>query len=478
MRIKGFISFTTDTGKKIEGYNAITQLGDAYFKAKALREVASMRGIEEGMDFIDNQMVNYYNTYPTYNINRGLCVYLLNLTEQEKATLQYTNTLPIYKPNTFDIDDSKVVGWASLDRTSTQAKQGTFNARAATTVLDDMTTSLSWQWEKGKTVGTFNCIVLGTACIGSGKNRYHGTSVWRGLEVNDVIASETVSQGYMLPPGIAGITSTDEILLGNASEPQKARIKLNLSTKIKTELTSEDAAYDFKLISSEYQSVVVGTKFFYIYNRYVWVYDTTAKTHTNTNIYTDRASVKTMFVMDNHLYVPMNSTVLYAYELSTYTNVSSKNINISALLGIPLNTEFFNGNDPSNSSYCNFDKIGIHNYGSNYAIRYVVNSGDYTTCNCVIVSNLKAPSTIDVVPHMMNSSVYTINGQLTWFRKNVVDELYRYIKGFSADYNVFGTYGVKKCLAVGNMLSYKVLETPQTIEATEIAQVEYSYKYQ
>jgi hypothetical protein len=328
MKIKGIIKFSTDKGKNVEVQNNTTILGDMYFNAQTKRWVAAQRGIEEGFDFIKSVMLSMSNTTATLaGVNDNITVYLLNLTQQEIEQLTAeSQLLPIYTPGTFEIDHSKIVGWASIDRTSTQAKQGVFTARRADMILDDWVSSLAWNWEAGKATGQFNCIAIGFNVVNTGSSRYNGVSIYRGLERNDYLAGETLPSGFMCRPNVTGITGPNEILLGDATQGKKARVKVDLVSKTRVELTPGDAAYDFPLSRADWPQLIIGDKLYYfIYtDNYLWVYDMTAKTHTATSISANYKQV--LFTYGDYIYISSSQSRYYAYNKLTLARSSGNDL--------------------------------------------------------------------------------------------------------------------------------------------------------
>ena len=482
-KVKGVIRFSTikedgTVTKDLTVPNTITELGDMLFKSTgAMNHFAILRGLEEGVDFVNSPLFKMDNgtTARAGDDDNNLCVYLLNLTEADKASLSAASqVLPIYTPGSFTIDSSKIVGWASLDRSSIQAKQGILSRRAPETILDPKQSSIAWEWAVGKATGTFNCIAIGVNVVNTASYLYNGLCIFRGLENNDIFAGDPNPSGYYARPGISGITSATEILLGGTTTNGMARIKYDMVSKIRTELQPTDAAYDFKLSKSDASQVIIGNKLFYIKDSYIWVYDTVAKTHTNTNIYPSKSWI---FTYNGYLYAPGSASTCYAYDISTYANVSAQNKTITDMLGIPSTDAFYNPLTASSYRTFNYWKIG--NYGStgNFIISFDYSDRNYK--RAFVVSNLfAANSIVAMLPRVSSTAAYTINSEIVVFEYNAQDNLIQYINGLTAtQYSGFGSYGTKWSKFFGNMISFKVYDTPQTIAADEVAKVEYAYTY-
>lgn len=472
MKIKGIIKFSTDKGKNVEVQNNTTVLGDMYFKAKATRDYAIQRGVEGGFDFIQSVLVDAYNITPKLaGPNDALTVYLLNLSQQEIANLTaQSQLLPIYQAGTFDIDHSKIVGWASIDRTSTQAKQGIFTARAGENLLDEWIVSLAWNWEVGKALGSFNCIAIGLNVVNTNSKRTNGIAIYKGLENNDFQAGEPLPSGFMCRPGVSGITGANEILLGGTITNGKARVKYDLVAKTPINLDPTDQAYDFPLSKADKPQVVVGDKLYYWVesSNYLQQYDMTTKTHTQTSIQSQYKTI--LVVLGDYLYVASGWTVLKAYNKNTLAAVTSADINY-ANIKFPYD---WLGLTNTDLSY-----IRIGNFGNSGIIITRHNTNDNAFISGVVMQDLTSGVVLGIAPLAGTSTVYDINNEKVFFTHSVKDELYRGFTGQTATtYTNFGTHGVKYSKWLGNMLSFKVFDTPQTIATDEVARVEYAYKYE
>lgn len=480
MKIKGIVDLQIGD-RRITKNNAVTVLGDAYFSAKAHRWFAAQRTIEEGYSFIQSWLLSDGGSsmVDLANEHDNITVYLLNLTQEElDAITPETQLLPIYKAGTMEIDHAKVVGWASVDRTSTKAKQGVFTPRKSNRVLDDWMSSLAWEWAPGKTEGTsFNCIAIGLNVVNDSSTRFNGINVFRGIESNDFVAGETRASGYMCRPGVQGITSPTEILLGGDTVDGRARIKVDLVAKTRVELTQEDATYDFPLVKADKPQVIIGNKMYYFNGDTadLWVYDTVAGVHSDTgiNCYSTGVYLNTLLSYNGYIYVAGTSTTLYAYNPSTYTRVSSADIS-TANLGIPTDLNAYNDYNTR------LNYISISNYANEgYIIAYTA-SQDLKYKRAVVVSDLKPNSIVKILSLIGSTVAYSINNEIVHFDYYVTDEIYRGLDDNQSekDVDLFGQHGVKYCRFVGNMLSYLKYAEPQTIPASDVAKVEYCYKYE
>lgn len=471
MKIKGLISFSTDKGQDLKVENTTTKLGDMYFNAQAKRWFAVQRGIEEGVDFIKSTLLSMNGTAATLaGVNDNICVYLLNLTPEEITALNVeSQLLPIYTPGTFEIDHSKILGWASIDRVSTQAKQGIFTSRSGDTILDDQISSLAWNWEAGKAAGSFNVIAIGLNVVNTGSSKYNGVAIYRGLERNDYMAGQALPSGYMARNNITGITGANEILLGDALTPKKARVKFDLVAKTRTELKVGDPAYDFPLSRADWPQLIVGDKLYYYIdnNNYLQVYNMTSGVHAQTSV-SNGGARNILFTYNNCLYVWGDNYTLNAYNLGTLVAESAQNIKMA---DIKFPTDFKTINNMTH-------QYGISNYNDGTSIIFTVIDNSIVNQRAIVMSDPKTNSVIKIC-HRLNSVVnYKINNETVYFDYNVTDEIFKLLNKLTAtDYNSFGTHGVKYSKWTGNMLSFRVFDAPQTIAADEVARVEYAYKY-
>ena len=470
MKIKGFIHFSTDKGQELNVQNATTTLGDMYFNAQAKRWVAAQRGIEEGFDFIKSIMLSMSSTTAILaGVNDNLTVYLLNLPQAElDALTPDAQLLPIYLPGTFELDHSKIVGWASIDRTSTQSKQGIFAKRAASNVLDEWISSLAWQWDAGKATGSFNCIVVGFNVVNTESSKYNGVAVYRGLESNDFLAGESLPSGYMARPNITGITGPNEILLAGTTVGT-ARIKYDLVSRTGVELQPGDAAYDFPLSRADWPQLIVGDKLLYFVgaDTYLREYDMVTGVHTTTALYVGYKQI--LFVKGDYIYISSTSNRLYAYDKTTLARVTTGDIYMTDM---KLPTDFINS---SNYSY----NYAFANYGNSEDILVTVWDVDAKDQRAIVMQDLKTDSITKILPRVYSAVNYSINNEVYNFEYYIKDEeIYRNLQGLTATlYTGYGQHGVKMSKFSGNMLSFKTFDTPQTIASDEVAKVEYAYKY-
>lgn len=451
--------------------NTITHLGDAYFSAKSKQYIGAMRGIEQGFDFIQSELgiirpssssVARIGLADSHN---NLTIYLLNLSQLDLDNLTAESSiLPIYT-DTYDIDNSKIVGWASMDRISSQAKQGIFAPRVAETILDDFINSLAWQWGVGKTVGSsFNCIAIGFNLVNTNSSRFNGMSIYRGLESNDVFGGEVVAGGFMLRPNIAGITGPNEILLGGrtSADYDLGRVKYDMVSKTSIELNPVDKGYDFPLSKSDSAQVIIGDRLFYFkkVGNYLHYYDMTTGTHTQSSV--SSANQKTLFSYNGYLYTYYNTTTLRAYNPVTLARVSSADI-VIADLNLPVDLY----------KTLSFNNITIGNHRDGYIITY----SDNNIKQAIIRADLLLGSSIVcIIPKISSVVNYTINNEVVFFDYNTPDDIYKDLL-FENAYMGFGTNGVKYSKYAGNMLSFLKYTEPQTIASDDIITVEYAYKY-
>lgn len=479
MRVKGIVDLEI-AGNNIVKNNTITKLGDMFYKAKSLRWFAATRTIEQGFDFIQSFLISSGGStmIDLAGVDDNITIYLLNLTQTELDSLTAdSQLLPIYKTGTFEIDHSKIVAWASVDRTSNQAKQGTFTKRGANRYLDDLITSLAWEWSGDKVGGTsFNCMSIGVNTVNDGSTRFNGFNIFRGLESNDFIAGETRGSGYMARPNILGITSPTEILLGGSTVDGRARIKLDLVNRVDTELQPGDAAYDFPLVKSDEPQCIIGDKMFYFVVEDLWVYDMNLGTHADTGVNGYNSYVlKTLFTYNGYLYIAGSYYDLYAYDPLTYSRVSSQDLDVRNLPCIPSDIY------PEQAYYYKLNYISISNYADNFIIART-NSKDLIDKRAIVVSDLTTASIVKILPCIGSIVAYEINNEMYHFEYYVTDEIFKGLddnqESSLVDVDGFGQYGVKYCKHVGNLLSFVKYDTLQQIPSDEGARIEYNYKYE
>ena len=477
----GVILVETESGRELAKVkNTVTNLLEEYVAAQSLGFMyAGNSAIEAGENFVFSPIAhdNYGLTfYP--NADSLITVYLLNLSEAEKAALnKSSNILPVYDGE-FNIDSSKIVGYATATYTAKEPKQGYLIPTTGTTLANPRCHGLKFQWDTGVLSGTYNAIAIGFNVT---KYPYSGVSIYRGLETNNKVLGENASDGYMIKPGIKSsdgsivITGENEILLGDSSATQYGRKILNLVTGEVTFLASDDIRYGFPLVKAYFPQLCTGNYFVYSDGSSLYQLDLSTKSKSKI------ATGYDCFIYNGYVYSRYNTTTYRAYALNTLTYASSKNLTIANMNFPPAFLE-------SKNSYA----YGISNIGDNYLLTYRYNYGtndsmSYPYMMALICSNPSdiAGSIIEIVPYLNTFNGSVIAGKKVFFNyifphSAIYQNNYYYRNSAGTGSINFKKNGVKMTTEglYGNLLSFKTFDTDQQIPTGEGLKLTYYYTFE
>lgn len=485
MKMRGHIRVLTekDGVEKVlfDVENAVTELFEEAVASYGLDGLYSyMSCIQGGQNFLfGSGPVNdstYTMNYAT-NKNSQLTVYFLNLPDAEKAALsKKSNILPLYTSDCV-IDDSKIVGYATCNYTSTAAKEGYLTAYSGVNLVNPRRHTLKFKWDVGVMSGTYNAIAVGSNIL---ENVGNGMTICRGLETMNVALGEVVCGGYFLRNGIKTadytITDDNEILLGGADNNSVARNVLNLSTGELTILATTDHRYGLPLVASGSAQLVVGDYFVYqnngsngFYRRPISSGFSSTATSTISSL---QVSKNSLFLYNGYLYIQKNASTFYAYNSTTFAAVSSEHKTIADCnMPAKMQTTFTTN---SSSAYAAITQVG-----ENYLVQDAVNGLGVICSNPFDVLG----TLIKIVPRSYFYNSCVVNGT----------ELYFYTGGGKFFGNkTFATYptasgtvmgyknglGIVKENLTGNLLSFATFDTPQAVSTTEATCLEYYYTFE
>lgn len=463
--------------------NAVTELFEEAVASYGLDGLYSyMSCIQGGQNYLfatsPSPESSYALNYAT-NKNRNITVYFLNLTDAEKAALsKQSNVLPLYTSDCV-IDDSKIVGYATSNYTSTAAKEGYLSAYSGINLINPRRHALKFKWNVGVMSGTYNAIAVGLNVL---DNEGTGLAIGRGLETTNVAVGEVACGGYFLRPGIKTadytITEDNEILLGGVDVADAARNVLNLSTGEMTLLASTDHRYGLPLIASGLPQLVVGDYLVYqnasngaaFYRRPISSSFATTATNTISSL---QLSKKSIFTYNGYLYIQKNISTFYAYNPTTFSAVSSQNISIANCnMPAKIQTTFTTNNT---SVYASITQVG-----ENYLVQDASN-GFGIICSDptdVIGTMMK------IVPRSYFYNSCVVNGTNLYFYNGAGSKFFggnNYATYPTASETVKG-YKNGVCIVkenlVGNLLSFATFDTPQSVSTTEATCLEYYYTFE
>ena len=485
MKMRGHIRVLTekDGVEKVlfDVENAVTELFEEAVASYGLDGLYSyMSCIQGGQNFLfGNGPVNDSNYTMNYatNKNSQLTVYFLNLPDAEKAALsKKSNVLPLYTSDCV-IDDSKIVGYATCNYTSTAAKEGYLTAYSGVNLVNPRRHTLKFKWNVGVMNGTYNAIAVGLNIL---ENKGYGLFICRGLETMNVALGEVVCGGYFLRNGIKTadytITEDNEILLGGADNNSVARNVLNLATGEITILSTTDHRYGLPLVASGSAQLVVGDYFVYqnngansFYRRPISSEFSSTATSTLSSL---QGSKNSLFLYNGYLYIQKNASTFYAYNPTTFSAVSSQHIAIANCnLPTDMQTTFTTNNT---SAYA-----AIIQVGENYLVQDAKNGFGIICSNPTDVLG----SMIKVVPRSFYYNSCVINGTVYYFYTGggkffggKTTAIYPTASG-----TVIGAkngLGIVKENLTGNLLSFATFDTPQAVSTTEATCLEYYYTFE
>ena len=413
------------------------------------------------------------------------CIYLLNLTPEEQGLLNKTMNKNPLLSQSLQIDQSKLIGWASFDYVGTDDKRGTLTPQVDTLrlspVVDGTKYGMSFKWAAGKMNGTFNTVILGTNIF---TDKLTGCSLAKGIDSMNPAIGEAVAAGDFLCPNVQTVggvvmTGPNEILLGDGNSATTARRVLNLLTGECVELTSNDPRYNAYLFSEPHAYIgdgrilVQSATTTYVYN-----YNGTTTT-TNKTL---QSSSCGFAIKDNLIYVKdrtSGSCKFNAYSMETLNAVSASNITVS------LDTSIF-GTD--------FRSWYLSNFMDKFVLISADDADGMPTLGEVrgfIFSDITSPMTS--FEGVYNGNIGS-NVQVVDTHESITDYVYVVfrtlnIKPGTGSDSVYPPSGVATPVArngvklvfdegyCGQVFTYSTLETPVTVSGTEGLIIDYMFHF-
>lgn len=475
LKLKGFIKiFEIDAeGNKTlvdEINNTVTPLGKRMALADSMG--TRLKGAyynTEGLLSVDSTIGKWSQNSSQYSPStdeKGLCLYLLNLSEEQKATVNSSSVLlPIYDSN-FALNHEIITGYATSKVSSSSSKEGTAPITALDCQHNLTNTDIVLQvfrFDAGIATGTYNTLAIGSA---THTDAYSGMAVWKSLEFySPLINGQKVPEGYYLRHGVTinGVqfTSSTQWLLGDPTSPKTARIILDFATNTKVALDPSDPRYDYPLGIGTFPQVLTDSFMFY---------NTTFSNCKKVNLATGEVSdsslnsaSESLFIHNGYLYKAYSNSNLRAFNPQTMSAVSSANINFSAM-NIP---NYASGNSIRVGS---FDETSflVSNYSNGEAFV------------CTDLTNVGG-SLIAVYPMIKSSVTYEINGVRYFVRgyeSGYTNDL-QLISSPSSTSSILNTNrSLAICETAGNMVSFAFRSAPYEKTAEKGIIVEYGYRFE
>lgn len=474
LKLKGFIKiFEIDAeGNKTlvdEINNSVTPLGKRLALADSMGTRVKYAAFNtEGVLSVHSSLGSWQQNPSEYAQNtseEGLCLYLLNLSADQKAALTSSSTLlPIYNSD-FSLNGDVITGYATSKVTSSSAKEGV----SATTALDcqhNLTNTdvvlQAWRFDAGIATGTYNTLAIGTA---THSNAFSGLSVWKTLDFyTPLISGQLLPYGFYLRHGVTingtQFTSDTQWLLGDPTSPSKARIILDFATNTKVALDPSDPRYDYPLGVGYMSQVITDEYLFYSPTVLNTVRVTLSSGETST--LSLNSATPSLLYYNNYIYKAYGSSNLRAYNPSTLASVSSGNITFSAM-NIP--------------NYSSGNVIRCCNYGDYFL---VANFTQNVAFICSDLTNV-GDSLIEMLPFIVDACVYDINNSryfLTSYDSGKYPDLRYMGSPTSASTTIQSAYGLRICETAGNMISYAFRSEAYEKTAEKGIIVEYGYTFE
>ena len=483
LKMRGIIQILDENDSILsEVENAVTYFWEDFVAAAGLDVFyTGVSAVEAGQSFICSPIFNnsgYFNYQAGFNLLP--CIYLLNLPDSIKSSLsKNTNLLPVYDSN-FEINSDYIVGIGTATYSTTEAKQGYLEVPTGANLVNHRKHGLKWKWDAGVLSGTYNCIAIGFNVM---HDIYSGACIFRGLEANNQFLGETAGAGYLVVPNVKSedgavvITGENEILLGDSTATQKGRKVLNLLTGEVTLLDSADIRYNFPLNDARYAQTCING--FWVYCNGSSVKKVDVKTKAETTI---ASTGYDFFIYNGFLYSKYSSTVYRAYSLSTWAYSSSGNLTI-ANMGFPA--DFLE----TKSGFT----LRVSNVGDNFLVsyHYAYSGGAWTGGSnymgkCLICSDIEnvSSSIIEVLPYINTNLGVLVGGKKYFFNNfvpqsmNSANQIY-YMNAAGTGTLTMKKNGLKMTTEglYGNMMSYKIYDTDQTIPSDKALKISYTYTF-
>ncbi len=497
MHCIGKIKVKSDKGTlDLDVTNTVTQLFEEIVAHEGIDGIfANASPIEGGQTWILSNAGAITQKYVQYRDNADsgfqITVYLLNLQDSEKNGLNSkSNVLPVYTSALNAIDDSKIVGYATVKVAATKTKEGYLIPLEGETLVSHRRHGLQWKWEPGVLSGSFNAICVGVNVLND-RNIYNGITLMRSVENNNKLLGENNENGYFMIPGVKSEdggtvwTEDNEILLGGVkiNDYNKSRFVFNLETGERKSINSDDVRYDLTLQRPiDYLQAHIGD-YYICYNSGTKDIKTKeSKTSIVQGNYYD-----SVFELDGYIYSAYSFSTythemtLYAYNKETLSRESEhdKTITIPSTFERPRIFKY-NENYLLTDSYYYFDSIS-DNKGS-----------IYDKGKSIVFSNLDdiENSIIEIIPAVQALNFAFINNKPYFFTSDYSNRsqnthtdasigVYYYNDPSSYSQQVYKN-GLKYTTEgmYGNLFSFKTFDSQQQIPEGEGVKLQYYYTFE
>lgn len=246
VRIEGFIE--VEIINKVDNVrrtykNTITKGGKQFLLAHSAAQMLNMSASMRGNAMVNGGIMNRYLNASTtssgsivgsadlsFSHNYCLTNLLLNLGDLQTGLTENSTYVNLFD-STGVIDKNKVVGYANNNVSPTaNGREGSIDYCKDEYVVDGTVVCERWKYPEGVATGTIDTIAMAPAGWRGGTTGLGGQRFSKCIDkVNLQQATFGARSTRFCPPGIAGFTSNDEILI-NYSQDSVSRHKYNIST--------------------------------------------------------------------------------------------------------------------------------------------------------------------------------------------------------------------------------------------------------
>jgi len=499
-KIRGFVEIeivnpTTGIHRVIKT-NTVTNIGKLLMLSKSANDIlmefgGSPYGRVRSVDLLGSYVGGKVNTIDSaFNVkakqDNGLNLYLANLDSGVTLT-EDTKYVDLLDSN-FDVDYTKVVGFANSRDVSANTREGVQDFTRPNHMINDKCVANRWKFAEGVATGTFNHLLIMPGIHGDFKTNgiYLKKCISRINQFEDV-----ADFGNMfIIPGATGLTGPNEILL-NYNRNNINRWRHNLATGEVTQVESNDIGYNVPMYETYDQVYVDG--FLYLLctdGRIRKINTTTGDVVTSSNILGSYVTHGASMFYNGTNLITMNGNNTYEGSYDDRSRVYTVNINtLSASSVYKVNWTGWGG-IPAGWSR---NRMIVKKCGAYYFVHH-----GYEVIMCTDLMDIKGSRVNAFLAHP--DTHYVSDGVDIWTiekgvhnfsyesiednKSNTPDNLL-YIRIYNRvrdndtyrDYN-YTTSGIWiGKLWCGNLISFVKLATPITKSATDIMHVAYGYEF-
>jgi len=494
-KIRGFVEIeivnpTTGIHRVIKS-NTVTNLGKLLMLSKSANNIlmefgGSPYGRVRSTDLLDSY---YSSSSSTYNVkakqDNGLNLYLANLDSGVTLT-EDTKYVDLLDSN-FDVDYTKIVGFANSRDVSANTREGVQDFTRFNHMINDKCVANRWKFAEGVATGTFNHLLIMPGIHGDFKTNgiYLKKCISRVNQFEDIA---DLGNSFIIP-GVTGLTGPNEILL-NYNRNNVNRWRHNLATGEVTQVDSNDIGYNVPLYETYDQVYVDGLLYLLCTDNILRKINTTTGAVVNTaNVLSYATHGASMFYNGTNLII-MES---YNSDEGTYdTRSKVYTVNVNTLSTSSVNKVAWTGWSGIPAGWSR-NRMIAKKCGAYYFVHH-----GFEVIMCTDLMNIKGSRVNAFLAHPKTHyvsdgvDIWTIEKGVHNFRydnieankseppNNLLDSnVYNRVRdnGTYRDYNYTNSGIWIGRLWCGNLISFVKLAQPITRSATDIMWVAYGYEF-